>query len=314
MKILASIRIEIILIFLCRNKAHNGAQLLVVMADVYNNYLRLRLSDVILKRETSSKAAITTVPLSAVTHIGGAVYRVNSASQEDILYTVDLSIGTCSCLSGNTGSVCKHQLAASQYSAVRLPQLYACTAAEKKKIFRIIYGDQAMPAETFFDSIYTDTPANETEHVESVEVMEISTDQQIAASDQINKNLHTVEVIENANENLEQRIDSFTSMLNKELKRNKSTCILKSLDVFEQRMKACKNPAQVSSLLRTAGWTLFKASGAYRKKIPCQPTSIARRKSGQPRGKATLLKGKIVKRKRNLALNISKNVPNAKIH
>ena len=284
------------------------------MSDVYDNYLRLRLSDVILKKDTTSKAAITTIPLSAVTHDGGAVYRVNSASQEDSLYTVDLSIGTCTCISGNTGSVCKHQLAASQYSAVRLPQVYSCSTAEKQRFFRIIYGDQAMPTKTFFDSLHTDTPATESELVDTEKVMEISTvEEQIAASDQKN-NVRTVESNEYSTEKLEQRIDSFTSMLNKELKRNQGACVLGSLDVFEQRIKACRNPAQVSTFLRTAGRTLFKTSGACSKKIPCQPTSIARRKSGQPRGKATLLKGKIVKRKRNLALNISKNVPNAKMH
>ncbi|XP_076057040.1 uncharacterized protein LOC143034607 [Oratosquilla oratoria] len=111
-------------IVLNRNKAHNGAQLLLVMADVYNNYLRLRLSDVLLKKDSSCKPSTSTIPMCAVTHAGGTVYTVKSASQEGICYNVDLSIGMCSCLCGNTGSVCKHQLAASQYSAVRLPQLY----------------------------------------------------------------------------------------------------------------------------------------------------------------------------------------------
>ncbi|XP_076036530.1 uncharacterized protein LOC143022273 [Oratosquilla oratoria] len=91
-------------IVLNRNKAHNGAQLLLVMADVYNNHLRLRLSDVLLKKDSSCKPSTSTIPMCAVTHAGGTVYTVKSASQEGICYNVDLSIGMCSCLCGNTGS------------------------------------------------------------------------------------------------------------------------------------------------------------------------------------------------------------------
>ena len=295
--------------FFYRNKAQNGAQLLVVMADVYDNYLRLRLSDVILKKDTSSKTATSTIPLSAVTHDGGAVYQVTSAGQENVQYSVDLSIGTCSCSSGNTGSVCKHQLAASQFSAIRLPQLYTCTAIEKKRLYRILYGDKEMPTTSFFDGLVAHPPENEISQLDHI-------NEEMAVCHQHQKDVAaagTVEVAETT-EVLDERIDEFTSMLNRELKRTKGTSMLSSLNIFEQRVKACKNPAQVSTFLRTAGCTLFKASGAFRKKIPCQPTSIARRLSGQPRGKAALLKGKIIKRKRNLALNISNNVPNAKIH
>ena len=48
-----------------------------------------------------------------------------------IEYIVELSIGMCGCVIGNTGSLCKHQLAASQHSAVRLPQVHTCTPAER---------------------------------------------------------------------------------------------------------------------------------------------------------------------------------------
>ena len=82
-------------------------------------------------KDSSSKTVCTATPLSAVTHNGGTLYTVESASKEGIEYTVDLSIGMCGCVSGNTGSVCKHQLAASQHSAVRLPQVHTCTPAER---------------------------------------------------------------------------------------------------------------------------------------------------------------------------------------
>ena len=46
-----------------------GAHLLVVMADVYNIYLRLRLSDVILQKECFSISLSSTIILSDVTHL-----------------------------------------------------------------------------------------------------------------------------------------------------------------------------------------------------------------------------------------------------
>ena len=169
--------------------------------------------------------------------------------------------------------MCKHQVAASQFSAVRLPQVYACTATEKQRIFKVIYGDKEMPTSTFFDGVYADAPTSATSPL----------NEQIAASDLVDTAVKTEEVFENSTQTLDdtqsvnERIDEFTYMLNKELNRNKSSCMLSALNVFEQRVKACRNSAQVSTFLRTAGCTLFKRSGAFRKKIPCQPTSIARR-------------------------------------
>ena len=70
----------------------------------------------------------------------------------------------------------------------------------------------------------------------------------------------------------------------------------------------------MNSFLVTGGSSIHKSSGSLKRKIACQPTSIARRQQGQPKGRATLLRGRIVKRKRNLAQYINLNQPNAKIH
>ena len=284
---------------LYRNKSHSAAQLLMVMADVYNNYLRLRLSDVLLKKDRCSKTATIEVPLLDVTHDGGSVYTVNSKSQNTSQHTVDLSIGMCSCSKGN--SVCKHQIAASQFSAVCLPQMHSCTPFEKKHLFKVIFGDKPLPTPTFLGGLSAGAPADAVTRVNLPRVA--------CGQPQTDAN-HTSET----SQSFQERIDQFTSMLNKELKRKESPCIFGSLDIFEQRVKACRNPVQFSTVLRIAGRALFKGSGSFRKKIPCHPTNIVRRISGQPRGKAALLKGRIVKRKHYSSLNISKNLPNAKIH
>ena len=70
----------------------------------------------------------------------------------------------------------------------------------------------------------------------------------------------------------------------------------RAVNVFIRRLRAVKNSSQLSSFLITAGSSVFKTSGAFRRKIVCQPTSIARRQDGQPRGKATVMRGPSTKR------------------
>lgn len=95
-----------------------------------------------------------------------------------------------------------------------------------------------------------------------------------------------------------------------------------ALTTLIKKMSSVKTPNQLNSILHSSGSSL-KHHGAGRGKIPCQPTSIARRQVGTPRGMASIGKGrkrqgsllsKTPKRQRNLALNVSQNVPNAKSH
>ena len=63
----------------------------------------------------------------------------------------------------------------------------------------------------------------------------------------------------------------------------------------------------MNSFLATDGSSIYKSSGALKRKIACQPTSIARRQQSQ-----TLIGGRIVKRKRNLSHNLNLNQPDDK--
>ena len=103
-------------------------------------------------------------------------------------------------------------------------------------------------------------------------------------------------------------------MLAEKLLSCKSDCTKRAVNVFIRRLRAVKNTSQLSSFLITAGSSVFKTSGAFRRKIVCQPTSIARRQDGQPRGKASVMRGRSTKRKRNLSKSIELNVPNGKVH
>ena len=83
-----------------------------------------------------------------------------------------------------------------------------------------------------------------------------------------------------------------------------------ALDHFCAKIEGAKTPNQMKTVLATAG-----AAGMGKRlqsRISCQPTSVARRKTDS-KGRAPLLRGKVVKRrKHNLALSVRNNEPHAK--
>lgn len=95
-----------------------------------------------------------------------------------------------------------------------------------------------------------------------------------------------------------------------------------ALKMFVQRLRSVKTSNQFNSFLHTVGVGVCVQKGAGRGKIPVQPTSIARRSEGMPRGATPLGKGRRplncnmpkAKRPRNLAENVRNNVANAKSH
>ena len=115
-------------------------------------------------------------------------------------------------------------------------------------------------------------------------------------------------------ESYEHGVCEYIKTLTEKLNTFKSESNHKTLKINHKRLLAIKNLSQMNSFLVTGGSSIYKSSGALKRKIACQPTSIARRQQGQPKGRATLIRGRIVKRKRNLAHNINLNQPIAKIH
>jgi hypothetical protein len=92
------------------------------MAEIYNSYLQQRMLDLALGRKKTKTQFVNVLPDAVVTCIEGCAsqYDVKSAGG-DVTYTVDLSVGICTCPAGNTGAVCKHQTACAQYSSCQLP-------------------------------------------------------------------------------------------------------------------------------------------------------------------------------------------------
>ena len=274
------------------------------MADIYNSYLRLRLLDVVVKRNSSSKAA-SKISMDCITHVGGTMFSVLSENDQHVSYSVDLAIGLCTCPSGNTGAICKHQIGCSQFSAVLLPQSFSFSAKDRRALARVALGDKELPDIEFFQGLKE--PLDSTESC-SRNVLDL-TDK--AASEEEPNTLQLEEETKTSNSStFDSALEHIRTLI---LKFNTSE-VDSAVQVFSSRSRNIKNAAQLESFLRTAGSSLFLRNGSLRRKILCQPTAVSRRRSGQSRGRGRLLHGGGIKRRRNLATNIKKNQPNAKIH
>ena len=49
-------------------------------------------------------------------------------------YRVDLTVGLCECIAGQSGSVCKHQVVAAEYSIQPLPQQFASSCEQRRQL------------------------------------------------------------------------------------------------------------------------------------------------------------------------------------
>ena len=240
------------------------------MADVYDRYLRVRLLDVILKRDNSSTVASPLVTMDKVQHISGSEYKVQGSES---WHRVDLAIGMCSCPASDRRAACKHQLAASQFSAVKL--MFDCTPSDKYLLSKIVYGDKSPYDISFFLNLGDEQEGSGIE--------------QEGCGEQAS-----------GDNSLEQKINECTNILAGKLSSWKSECTERTLDIGLRRLRALKNPSQLCSYLTTDGSSVCRNSGALKRKITYKSKSIARRKIGQPREKAALMRGRVVKLKRNL--------------
>lgn len=85
--------------------------------------------------------------------IAAGLFQVTSASDNTVVYDVDVQKGFCSCHSGLTGACCKHQIAAAETAGVKLPNIpVALTSEDRYQLAVMAVGDKAPPA-SFFETL-----------------------------------------------------------------------------------------------------------------------------------------------------------------
>lgn len=103
---------------LSRSKAYNAVALVDFICTTMENYYSHRLLDYahsrvspgrLWLRHQAGRAAY--VSKEMISQTAESVFAVQSESESDMWYSVDVAVGVCSCDSGVTGKFCKHQAA-----------------------------------------------------------------------------------------------------------------------------------------------------------------------------------------------------------
>lgn len=324
------------------------------MVEIFDYYMRQRLVDVALSRRRVKTLSMDKLSVDAVQSFGDGKYKVQSQSEPAKEYEVDLNTGMCTCIKGENGAICKHQVACADFSMTVVPQVFIMTSESRQWLVALALGPDNAPNERFFKSLSSlESPESKGSNTDSlnsnvkVEMDETNThgivkmevdvvpdevmpevliankenvvdSQSVVEPNCLSDNSQPV-TADNSQVVAKSRIAA--EMLIEAAARFGNPHSMAALDKFMQRIKALKTANQFNSLLHISGSSV-KNGGAGRGKIPCQPTSIARRLTGRPRGAAPLGKGRRptgtttpqAKRPRNLAYNIQHNVANAKSH
>lgn len=309
-----------------RKKAYNACQLVILMADGFDAYLKQRLVDAAIgRRKLRQGGNRGDIPGDAVTQLDerGTVFRVQGST--GATHDVDLTVGWCSCVQGNSGGVCKHQVACAEVSMTALPQVSAWSKETRHWLATVALGRDAAPPVEFFAGI-TETTVEPVEDEESREECAataagetLDSDADGSSDDFVGEPPATTPgpATKPSSEVVEELLSFFrTTIMN--LGDGLTDQAAKRMT---HRMKGLRTSAALNSAIHTfASDASTRARGGAR--IKCQPTSVSRRAPGTSRGAAPVGSGRppkalsqrVKKRKRSLSQNVRLNQANAKPH
>lgn len=123
------------------------------MAEIFDCYMRQRVVDLALSRRQIKRVSMDTLPLESVKHLGSGIYQVQSESDPEKMYEVDLNIGICTCTKGNNGAICKHQVACANHGMTVLPQMLVLNSSSRHRLAVLALGEEKAPKEFFFSNL-----------------------------------------------------------------------------------------------------------------------------------------------------------------
>ena len=315
------------------------------MVEIFDQYMKQRLVDVALKRRRVKPVGGAGIPMEAVISHGEGKFSVQSQTDSSKIYSCDLLIGTCTCIKGENGDICKHQIACAEHGMTVAPQVLVLNSANRRWLAALALGEEHAPDESFFkelknhDTVASSCTANKpmvlAEDSDFEDFKEgLKNHDNVASSSRMNETMDLaddndfVEVKENLDKEVLPHVDRRKCL--KETIRDKVNAVTETLlemsnvwgdeatpaalDKLNHRLRSSLSSNHFNTILHTTNSSV-KSGGAGRGKIPCQPTSISRRSAGTPRGAAALCKGRRpTKRPHNLARSVLLNVANAKLH
>ena len=249
-------------------------------------------------------------------------FKVVSSRDTGNVYTVDMSVGFCTCVLGSDGSPCSHQAAVainfhkssinfitSMHPESRKLMAYIALG-EKAEADLLMYAavSQASDEKTFCDS-KRQFPEIEEEESAVIPIIvedgtcEISEEMQIEEDASVDQNSETLSqlkvVMEDMTKHLQQKDQDYNmvSGIEKFVKRYQDMCA-RYQDMCARYQDMC---AKLASALHQFAWypgeKLTVQPGLLRRgyRIPVQATAAGRRRKGTPRGKGTVTSGRPLK-------------------
>ena len=309
-----------------RIKAYNLIEMVTFVADVMETYYQRRLLHLANNRIDCYIALrfcglkLQSVPCETIQrHDGDSdyIFHVNSRSERDLVYTVDMHLGTCSCPQGINGAPCSHQAAISKYFHVysinALPNLFP----ERRRDLAIIaLGKEAKTDLAYYSSI----------HQKAVEAaMENTGDESVSVSDRFVNAWNTVkedaihtgekrlqeetvlhEEAEVSCNTVEEGLSSVFNDLKDRISQDKSGQLQTGIQKFCNRYKSmCEqtfSTNRIASAFNKFGWVFGGTSSSFQggmlrrgRRITVQATAAGRRRKTLSRGKGKAPSGRPLK-------------------
>ena len=281
-------------------------------------------------------------------------FHVPSREDNNIIYTVDCTIGTCTCPQGTSGNTCPHQAAVALKFGTSNINFVPQTAKERFNLAILAVGNNNNFSVTQFVSLhqkeiessphfYKDQDKDHDEQQVILPSMPADSQESISTetndnciSSQTDANLPDAELSVDKIIKLHQQVSQDIEYKLRTSDTNFRLCYYKYLTLYRRIISKCRGQAPVASLATAYAQFGKDRGGNYlpvlhnNSRIKVQPTAISRRKSGikstsaQPSGRRPMISNSSKdanmkvrktfnsqKRKRNLAHNIKKNLPNA---
>ncbi|XP_078686972.1 uncharacterized protein LOC144919399 [Branchiostoma floridae x Branchiostoma belcheri] len=194
--------------------------------------------------------------LSSVQQFDNNIFTVASGSRPEQSYTVDMTVGTCSCSVGKDGSPCKHQYVLWAANKSHCPNFVAVTdSVERQKLAKIAIGE-TLPL-SFYSNLRTAScivtpetpPATSTsivhDHVESVDM---EAQEQSCEGQEAHVETDSESCIESASTLLHKSFEQITQKLNSTNDTNLARAIMK----FSKRVTRLTGPTTMPSNLIAA--------------------------------------------------------------
>ena len=304
------------------------------MAEQFEEMFKDRLLDIALRRrkalhEINDHRMTSRITAEMVVHSDEPnIYEVESESVLDCKYTVDTLIVRCTCVAGIGGKFCKHIAAVERFFPGSIAIDRMSTAPERYQVALLAVGNGEVPEPQFFGC--TDEQAAELRNRSDNSLVVCSAEFTSAeqgseadagsSGDDFEEPLSdkaTIAMVEAAAQQWKALV----------LQHKSDPNVVSGVLAMQKTMGKISNSNALATSLHTFGKS-WVGAGKSSRRIPVQPTAIARRREGEPRGASALSKGRPRKRKageakmafvphkrrRMLAFNVALNQPNGKSH